>query len=56
MWFVKEQNEIGDLAPRIVKKQKGDASLLFCYPNETSKKYSCDFNRDTGWATLGKLA
>jgi len=27
--------------------------LWFCYPKGTSKKYKCDFNRDTGWETLG---
>ncbi len=32
----------------------GDAMLWFCYPKGTSKKYSCDFNRDTGWAVVGQ--
>jgi hypothetical protein len=34
---------------------EGDAILWFCYPKGTSKKYTCDFNRDTGWASLGQL-
>jgi hypothetical protein len=31
----------------------GDVILWFAYPKGTSKKYKCDFNRDTGWAALG---
>lgn len=26
-----------------------------CYPKGTSKRYKCDFNRDTGWAIMGKF-
>ncbi len=37
------------LAPRLV----GDAVLWFAYPKGTSRRYRCDFNRDTGWAALG---
>ncbi len=25
-----------------------------CYPKGSSKKYSCDFNRDTGWDIMGQ--
>ena len=30
----------------------GDATVWFAYPTGTSKKYKCDFNRDTGWNAL----
>jgi hypothetical protein len=33
---------------------KGDAILWYCYPKGSSKKYKCEFNRDTGWEGLGK--
>ena len=38
-----------DVAPRL----DGDAILWFAYPKGTSKRYTCEFNRDTGWASLG---
>lgn len=51
--FVTQQKEIDALAPRITAKAEGDAVVWFVYPKQTSKKYKCDFNRDTGWAVLG---
>src|SRR5271163_417141 len=32
----------------------GDAVLWFAYPKGTSKRYSCEFNRDTGWEVIRK--
>ncbi len=55
MVFVTAQTEIDHLAPKLNKRLVGDAVLWFCYPKGTSKKYKCDFNRDNGWASLGKL-
>jgi hypothetical protein len=31
-----------------------DAVLWFAYPKSSSKKYKCDFNRDTGCDILGQ--
>ncbi|WP_243635832.1 hypothetical protein [Hymenobacter edaphi] len=31
----------------------GDVAVWVAYPKGTSKKYRCEFNRDTGWAALG---
>jgi hypothetical protein len=28
--------------------------VWFAYPKQSSKKYTCEFNRDSGWAELGK--
>jgi hypothetical protein len=53
--FVTKQKEVDTLAKAIAKKAKGDALVWFAYPKGTSKKYKCEFNRDTGWAVLGKL-
>ncbi len=53
--FVTSQKEIDQLAVEISSKLIGDAILWMCYPKGSSKKYSCDFNRDTGWEKLGKL-
>jgi hypothetical protein len=51
--FVTRQEEIDGLVPRVAPKLKGDAVLWFCYPKGTSKRYTCNFNRDTGWRVLG---
>jgi hypothetical protein len=50
--FVTRQSEVDALAEKIASRAKGDAIVWFAYPKGTSKKYKCDFNRDTGWAAL----
>ena len=52
--FVTKQKEVDAIAKAIARKTKGDAVIWFAYPKGTSKKYKCEFNRDTGWATLGE--
>lgn len=52
--FVSKQNEIEEAIEKIAPKLNGDAILWFCYPKGTSKKYTCNFNRDTGWSEIGK--
>jgi hypothetical protein len=51
--FVSTQEEIDNAIDLIFPKLNGDAVLWFCYPKGTSKKYTCDFNRDKGWEKLG---
>ena len=53
--FVTRKSEVEKLVPEISRRAKGDAIVWFAYPKGTSKKYTCDFNRDTGWASLRKL-
>ncbi|GAA4462767.1 hypothetical protein GCM10023189_39880 [Nibrella saemangeumensis] len=31
-----------------------DGGLWISYPKGTSKRYQCEFNRDSGWASLGQ--
>ena len=50
--FVTKQSEVDALAAKVAKRAKGDAVVWFAYPKGTSKKYKCDFNRDTGWDAL----
>jgi hypothetical protein len=50
--FVMKQSEVDTLAGEITVRMKGDGIVWFAYPKGTSKKYKCDFNRDTGWAAL----
>ncbi|MDN4166380.1 hypothetical protein QWY31_12790 [Cytophagales bacterium LB-30] len=54
MVFALKQEQIDTAIAQIVAKLNGDAIVWFCYPKGTSKRYTCDFNRDTGWAVLGK--
>jgi hypothetical protein len=51
--FVTKQKEVDAVARTIIRKATGDAIVWFAYPKGTSKKYKCDFNRDSGWAALG---
>ncbi|HMV82692.1 MAG TPA: hypothetical protein PLD20_02415 [Blastocatellia bacterium] len=53
--FVTKQAEVDKLAVAIAKRAEGDALVWFAYPKGTSKKYKCEFNRDTGWATFGEM-
>ena len=53
--FVTKQEEVDNLASSIAAKAEGDAIVWFAYPKASSKKYTCEFNRDTGWAVLGEL-
>jgi hypothetical protein len=50
--FVTRKSEVEALAPQVAARARGDAVVWFAYPKGTSKKYTCDFNRDTGWAAL----
>ncbi len=50
--FVTRQAEVDALATKIADRAKGDAQVWFAYPKGSSKKFKCDFNRDTGWAPL----
>ncbi len=50
--FVTRKSDVDRLAPQIARRAKGDAIVWFAYPKGTSKKYTCDFNRDTGWDVL----
>lgn len=53
--FVKTQQEVDVMSQALAEKLNGDGILWLAYPKGSSKKYKCGFNRDTGWATLGKL-
>ena len=52
--FVTKQKEVDDLTSKVVPLMEGDGLIWFAYPKGTSKKYKCEFNRDNGWALLGK--
>jgi hypothetical protein len=41
-----------ETAAKWLPKTVGDAVIWFAYPKGTSKRYRCEFNRDTGWAAV----
>jgi len=51
--FVTKQKEVDAIAKGVAKKAQGDAIVWFAYPKGSSKRYTCEFNRDNGWAVLG---
>jgi len=53
--FVTELEQVNALALAIAAKLEGDAVLWMAYPKASSKKYTCNFNRDTGWDIMGTL-
>ncbi|MGO9316770.1 MAG: hypothetical protein ACLPXT_04265 [Terracidiphilus sp.] len=53
--FVTRKSEVDALAGAVAARAPGDAIVWFAYPKGTSKKHTCDFNRDTGWDALQAL-
>jgi hypothetical protein len=52
--FVTKQTDLDRLSALIARACAGDALLWFAYPKGTSKRYTCEFNRDTGWNVIRK--
>lgn len=50
--FATQQNEVDALSETFASKSEGDAIVWFAYPKGTSKRFTCDFNRDTGWDAM----
>lgn len=53
--FVTQQAEVDTLAREFAARFRGDALLWFAYPKGSSRRYKCEFNRNTGWMILGEL-
>jgi len=51
--FVITTAQLTAAADAILPKAQGDAVVWFAYPKGTSKRYRCEFNRDSGWAPMG---
>ena len=52
--FVKTLAEVEQTSLQLTKCAQEDAVLWMVYPKGTSKRYKCEFNRDSGWAFLGQ--
>jgi hypothetical protein len=50
--FATTQAELAKVSALLAAKAVGDALLWFAYPKGTSKRYRCEFNRDSGWNAM----
>lgn len=50
--FVNRQAELDELSAMLAAKAQGDAVLWFAYPKKTSRRYACEFHRDSGWEVI----
>jgi len=50
--FAITQAELDKASQVFAKKAEGDAVLWFAYPKGSSKRYRCEFNRDSGWDVI----
>lgn len=51
--FMQRQEKLEEMVREVAPKLIGDAVFWVAYPKGTSKNYTCDFNRDTGWGVMG---
>lgn len=51
--FAVTRQELDAQCTRLAAACAGDAILWIAYPKGSSKKYRCEFNRDSGWPVLG---
>lgn len=50
--FVVTQKDLDEVSRKLAKAAEGDAILWMAYPKSSSRKYECEFNRDSGWGVL----
>ena len=50
--FVRTVREVEVAAAKVLPKAPGDPIIWFAYPKGTSKRFHCEFNRDTGWTAV----
>ena len=53
--FVTTQRELDAMSRVLAAKAEGDAVLWFAYPKAASRRYQCEFNRDSGWDVIRSL-
>ena len=50
--FVQTWAEVEMIAASLPPTSLGDVVVWFAYPKGSSKRYRCEFNRDTGWEAV----
>lgn len=51
--FVQTLDQVERVARELAPRLLGDAVLWCAYPKGASRRYRCEFNRDSGWAAMG---
>jgi hypothetical protein len=52
--FVSSRERVSAVAAAVTGMASGDVKVWLAYPKASSKRYRCDFNRDSGWEPLGQ--
>ncbi len=52
--FAITQKELDDCSTKLARACTSDAVLWIAYPKKSSRRYACEFSRDSGWTTLGE--
>jgi hypothetical protein len=52
--FAMTRAELDELSKTFVSCLQGDAIVWVAYPKKSSKRYQCEFDRDSGWKLLGE--
>ena len=50
--FAVTQSQLDRASKVLAAASDGDAVIWFAYPKGTSKRYKCEFNRDSGWKVI----
>ena len=50
--FATTQAQLDRASKILAGASKGDAVIWFAYPKGTSKRYQCEYNRDSGWNVI----
>lgn len=51
--FATTQQAVDRATAALTARAADDVVLWMVYPKGSSKRYTCEFNRDTGWSALG---
>jgi hypothetical protein len=50
--FAITQTQLDRASKILAAASEGDAVIWFAYPKGSSKRYACEFNRDSGWGVI----
>jgi len=50
--FANTQAQLDRASTMLATASEGDAVIWFAYPKGSSKRYTCEFNRDSGWGVI----
>jgi hypothetical protein len=50
--FAITQAQLDRASKVLAAASEGDAVIWFAYPKGSSKRYTCEFNRDSGWSVI----